>query len=51
MFYGYCGSGTKIQRALREFASQYADQTEVDYERFLEAIEKKKLKVADGPKS
>jgi uncharacterized protein (DUF2252 family) len=51
MIYGYCGSGTKIQRALREFASQYADQTEVDYERFLEAIEKKKLKVADGPKS
>jgi uncharacterized protein (DUF2252 family) len=48
MIHGYCGSGSKIQRALREFASRYADQTELDYKSFLGAIEEKKINVAEG---
>jgi uncharacterized protein (DUF2252 family) len=48
MIHGYCGSGTKIRRALREFANQYADQTQADYDKFLEAIEQKKIKVAES---
>jgi murein L,D-transpeptidase YafK len=48
MIHGYCGSGTKIRRALREFANQYADQTQADYNKFLEAIEQKKIKVAES---
>jgi uncharacterized protein (DUF2252 family) len=43
---GYCGSGEKIPRALREFAIAYADQTEADYQAFLAAIKKGKIKVA-----
>jgi uncharacterized protein (DUF2252 family) len=47
MIHGYCGSGTKVQRSLRAFAGQYADQTEADYEQFLKAIEEKQIQVAD----
>jgi uncharacterized protein (DUF2252 family) len=44
---GYCGSGAKIARALRDFACQYADQTEADYRAFLAAIKGGKIKVAE----
>jgi uncharacterized protein (DUF2252 family) len=47
MIHGYCGSGTKIQRALRDFATQYADQTEADYKQFLSGIKDKKIPVAE----
>jgi hypothetical protein len=43
---GYCGSGTKFVRAVRAFAGEYADQTELDYEQFQKAIKQKKIKVA-----
>jgi uncharacterized protein (DUF2252 family) len=46
--YGYCGGGTKIVKAIRDFASQYADQTEADYRKFMAAIKSKKIKVAKG---
>jgi hypothetical protein len=35
-----------MARALREFASQYADQTEADYGAFVAAIRSGKFKVA-----
>jgi uncharacterized protein (DUF2252 family) len=44
--YGYCGSGGKMARALREFACQYADQTEADYGAFVSAIKGGKIKAA-----
>ncbi|MGA2714665.1 MAG: DUF2252 domain-containing protein [Bryobacteraceae bacterium] len=43
---GYCGSGEKITKALGEFATEYADQTEADYRAFLAAIKSGKIKVA-----
>jgi len=46
--HGYCGSGAKLQKAIREFASEYADQTEADYEQFKKAIERKKIRIADA---
>lgn len=47
---GYCGSGLKIARALRDFACQYADQTEADYHAFLAAIKSGKIKAAEEPR-
>jgi uncharacterized protein (DUF2252 family) len=44
---GYCGSGLKIARALRDFACQYADQAEADYHAFLAAIKAGKIKAAE----
>ncbi|PYX75292.1 MAG: hypothetical protein DMG72_07750 [Acidobacteria bacterium] len=46
MIHGYCGSGSKIVKAITDFASQYADQTEADYAKFKAAIKNKKIKVA-----
>jgi uncharacterized protein (DUF2252 family) len=43
---GYIGSGTKIVKAIRDFASQYADQTEADYARLMAAVKSKKIKVS-----
>jgi uncharacterized protein (DUF2252 family) len=43
---GYCGSGAKMAKALRDFASEYADQTEADYGAFVAAIESGKIRVA-----
>ena len=47
--HGYCGSGPKIVRALRDFASAYADQTKKDFAAFTAAIRSGKIKVADPP--
>src|SRR4029077_16810139 len=35
---GYCGSGPKMARVLRDFAYAYAEQTEADYGAFIAAI-------------
>ena len=44
---GYCGSGVKIAKALRDFACEYADQTEADYRAFVAAIKSGKIKAAE----
>ncbi|MCU1337224.1 MAG: hypothetical protein JWO19_2805 [Bryobacterales bacterium] len=44
---GYCGSGVKMAKALRDFACAYADQTEADYGAFVRAIRSGKIKVAE----
>jgi len=43
---GYCGSGAKMAKALRDFACEYAEQTESDYGAFVAAIRSGKIKVA-----
>jgi uncharacterized protein (DUF2252 family) len=43
---GYCGAGAKLIKSLRDFACQYADQTEADYAKFIDAIKRGKIKVA-----
>ena len=43
---GYCGSGVKMAKVLRDFASEYADQTEADYGAFVAAIKGGKIRVA-----
>jgi len=45
---GYCGSGTKLVKAIREFSGAYADQTEADYKEFMAAVKRGKIKVADS---
>jgi uncharacterized protein (DUF2252 family) len=48
MIQGYCGSGTKLVKAIREFSGQYADQTEADYKEFMAAVKRGKIKVAES---
>ena len=43
---GYCGSGARMAKALRDFACEYADQTETDYGAFVAAIKSGRIKVA-----
>jgi uncharacterized protein (DUF2252 family) len=43
---GYCGSGPRMAKALRDFACQYADQTEADYGAFIAAIKSGRIKTA-----
>jgi uncharacterized protein (DUF2252 family) len=43
---GYCGSGAKMARVVRDFASEYAEQTEADYGSFVAAIKSGRIKVA-----
>jgi predicted alpha/beta hydrolase len=42
---GYCGSGAKMAKVLRDFACEYADQTVTDYGAFVEAIKSGRVKV------
>jgi uncharacterized protein (DUF2252 family) len=42
---GYCGSGARMAKALRDFAWQYAEQTEADYGAFIAAIKSGRIKV------
>jgi len=42
----YCGRGDRLDRAILRFASAYADQTERDHARLLEAIRKKEVRAA-----
>jgi uncharacterized protein (DUF2252 family) len=44
---GYCGAGVKLIKSLRDFACQYADQTEHDYAKFMDAIKRGKIRVAE----
>jgi hypothetical protein len=44
MIYGYCGKGSKIVKAIGDFASAYANQTEADYCKFVAAIKNKEIK-------
>jgi uncharacterized protein (DUF2252 family) len=44
---GYCGSGAKTPRAIRDFACQYADQTEADYGAFVAAVKSGKIRAAE----
>lgn len=43
---GYSGSGTKLTKAITEFAAQYADLNEADYVLFQKAIKDGTIKVA-----
>ena len=43
---GYCGAGPKIVTALRDFACQYANQTEADYREFLAQIKRGEINAA-----
>lgn len=43
---GYCGTGSKLDDAIAEFADRYAQQTERDYEGLKKAIKAGKIKVA-----
>jgi uncharacterized protein (DUF2252 family) len=43
---GYCGSGGKMAKAMREFALQYAEQTEIDYGAFIAAIKSGTIRVS-----
>jgi uncharacterized protein (DUF2252 family) len=45
---GYCGSGDKVVKALRDFAWHYADQTEADYKDFMGAILRRKIRVLEA---
>ncbi|MEI6449464.1 MAG: DUF2252 domain-containing protein [Actinomycetes bacterium] len=44
---GYVGEGAELADAMWEFAEAYADQTERDYGRFIEAIRGGRLKAAE----
>jgi uncharacterized protein (DUF2252 family) len=46
--HGYCGTGAKITKAITDFASQYADQTEADYDKFMAAAKNKKTALAQA---
>jgi len=46
MIHGYCGNGTKLTRAIGEFAAEYANQTDADYEEFLKAVGSGRIKAA-----
>jgi uncharacterized protein (DUF2252 family) len=43
--HGYCGGGPKIVKAITDFASAYADQTEIDYAEFMAAVKRKKIEL------
>ncbi|MBV8816846.1 MAG: DUF2252 domain-containing protein, partial [Acidobacteriaceae bacterium] len=47
MITGYCGSGAKVSKAIRDFAIEYADQTEADFAAFQNAIKANKVHLAD----
>ena len=43
---GYCGKGTKLDRAVGRFAFAYAEQVESDYALFRKAVKRGRLKAA-----
>jgi uncharacterized protein (DUF2252 family) len=47
--HGYCGSGMKLVKAITDFASAYADQTEIDYAEFMTAVKHKKIRITKEP--
>ncbi len=48
MIAGYVGSSRKLDRALCTFAHAYADQTEADHARLVQAIQQGRLPVTEG---
>jgi len=48
MIAGYLGSSDGFDRAIEEFAVAYADQNEHDYQRLLNAIERRQLACIEG---
>jgi len=49
MVSGYIGNGSAFEEAITEFAATYADQTEKDWNSFLEAIKAGRIVVAAPP--
>jgi uncharacterized protein (DUF2252 family) len=45
---GYCGSGDKVVKAIRDFAAAYADQTEADYGVFMAGVKAGKIAARDS---
>lgn len=45
---GYCGDSDKLDRAIAQFAVDYADQTQADYRIFMDAVKKGRLKTIEG---
>jgi hypothetical protein len=45
---GYCGTSSKLDTALGDFAKLYADQTEEDYAEFKRAIAKGRVRAMLG---
>jgi len=43
---GYCGSASKLDRAIAKFAIAYADQTTADYEKLRQAVRNGQIKTA-----
>ncbi len=48
MIAGYLGSSDRFDQAIEEFAVAYANQNEHDYQRLLDAIERRKLTAIEG---
>ena len=48
MIAGYLGSSDRFDRAIEEFAVAYANQNQHDYQRLLNAIERRKLPAIEG---
>ena len=48
MILGYVGKGAALADAMWDFAEAYADQTERDYGRFIEAIHEGRVKAAEA---
>jgi uncharacterized protein (DUF2252 family) len=45
---GYCGDADKLDKAIADFAVAYADQSTADYELFMNAVKRGRLKIAEG---
>ena len=43
MISGYIGASGIFDQAIGEFAVEYADQNEIDYKRFVDAVKKGKI--------
>ena len=44
----YLGTGDRFDRAMADFADRYADQNELDYEAFVNAIRSGRLDAVEG---
>jgi len=49
MIAGYAGGSDKLDQALARFARAYADQTEADHARLVDAVRKGRVPIAQGP--
>jgi predicted alpha/beta hydrolase len=44
----YLGEGGQFDRSISDFAQRYADQNELDYQAFADAIHSRRLQVLEG---